>query len=390
MAGCAWGPGICLLLLGCFFWERGLAAADYDDYGPNSTDAEQHALSNGLCPRAVPGQAVWRNGTLFLAIPAASRLQLSSRLITVLLPSTYTAVFLVGLPLNGLALWVLATRVEKLPSTIFLMNLAAVDLLLGFLLPFKIAYYFLGNHWPFGEGLCRFTSAAFYGNMSCSMLLLACISVDRYLAVAHPFFARSCRSRPFAVGTCSAVWVAAALLVVPLTCHRQSFPLNGTTLTLCHDVLPRGQEAEYYYYYFLCLVACGFLAPLLTMVLSSTAMLRVLLGSGQKYATAIKLTVLVLSTMVAFYTPSNVLLLLHYAHSCSQRRGTFYVAYMVSLALTTCNTCADPFVYYYVSEEFRAKVRGRLFGRRESSAFSLKTSKETLPPPRTSHSHSLA
>ncbi|KAL8177955.1 UNVERIFIED_CONTAM: hypothetical protein K2H54_024224 [Gekko kuhli] len=384
MAGCTWGPGLCLLLLGCC-WEPGRAAADYDDYGPNSTNDEQPPLSNGLCPRAIPGQVVCHNGTLFLTIPAASRLQLGSLLITLLLPAAYTAVFLVGLPLNGLALWVLATHVEKLPSTVFLMNLAAVDLLLGLLLPFKIAYYFLGNHWPFGEGMCRFTTAAFYGNMYGSMLLLACISVDRYLAIAHPFFARSCRSPAVAVGTCSVVWVAAALSVVPLTLHRQSFPLNGTLLTMCHDVLPRDQEAGYYYYYFLCLVACGFLAPLLTMVLSSSAMLRVLMGSGEKYATAIKLTVLVLSTMVAFYTPSNVLLLLHYTRSCSQHQGDLYVAYIISLALTTCNTCADPFVYYYVSEEFRAKVRGRLFRRRKSSTISLKTSKETLPL-RSSHS----
>ncbi|XP_015280132.1 PREDICTED: proteinase-activated receptor 4 [Gekko japonicus] len=384
MAGCTWGPRFCLLLLGCL-WKLALAAVDYDDYEPNSTDDGQPHLSNGLCPRAIPGQEVWHNGTLFLTIPAASRLQLSSLLITLLLPSAYTAVFLVGLPLNGLALWVLATHVEKLPSTIFLMNLAAVDLLLGLLLPFKIAYYFLGNHWPFGEGMCRFTTAAFYGNMYGSMLLLACISVDRYLGIAHPFFARSCRSLAVATGTCSVVWVAAVLFVVPLTLRRQSFPLNGTVLTVCHDVLPHVQEAGYNYYYFLCLVACGFLAPLLTMVLSSSAMLRVLLGSGEKYATAIKLTVLVLSTVVAFYTPSNVLLLLHYAHSCSQHQGALYVAYIVSLALTTCNSCADPFVYYYVSEEFRAKVRARLFHRRKSSTVSLKTSKETLPL-RSSHS----
>ncbi|XP_060089086.1 LOW QUALITY PROTEIN: proteinase-activated receptor 4 [Heteronotia binoei] len=313
-------------------------------------------LPLGCGPRAIPGQVVRHNGTLFLAIPAASRLQLSSRLFTLLLPCAYLAIFLVGLPLNGLALVVLAAHVEKLPSTVFLMNLAVADLLLALLLPFKIAYYFLGNHWPFGEGMCRFAAAAFYGNMYGSMLLLACISVDRYLAVAHPFFARSCRSLALATGTCAVVWLAAVLLVVPLTLHRQSFPLNGTGLTVCHDVLPRVQEAGYYYYYFLCLVTCGFLAPLLAMVLSSGATLRALLGSGERYATAIKLTALVLSTMLVFYTPSNVLLLLHYTDSCSQRQeGTLYVAYMVSLALTACNSCADPFVYYYASEEFRAK-----------------------------------
>ncbi|XP_063146712.1 proteinase-activated receptor 4 [Candoia aspera] len=378
-----------ILLLVCCWKGSAAVSADYDDYSFNGTDDNQPMGQNGLCPRAIPAQRVIENNSTFLRISKASHVPLGSPLTVVLLPSFYTLIFLIGLPANALALWVLTTRVEKLPSTIFLINLATADLLLCLLLPLKISYYFLGNHWPFGEAMCRFTTTAFYGNMYCSILLLTCISVDRYVAVAHPFFARSFRSSAFAMGTCAAVWVVAALFTLPLTLFRQSFPLYRTKQTICHDVLPWEEEVKYYYYYFIILIACGFLTPLLIMVLSSGVTLWVLLGSREKYALAAKLTALMLISVMTFYSPSHILLLLHYSHSCLRHDGTVYVVYIVSLALSTCNSCVDPFIYYYVSEEFRSNVKRRLFGHWTDSAVSVKTLKETLPSKNSHRSQSL-
>ncbi|XP_063003439.1 proteinase-activated receptor 4 [Elgaria multicarinata webbii] len=374
------GPTVPLLLLLCMPLLRA-TTLDYDNYDSNVTEAPGPASQGGFCPRSIPAEKVAdANNVTFLRLPAAARDALGSPLTVLVLPAFYSLVSLVGLPANGLALWVLATRVEKLPSTVFLINLATADLLLCSLLPLKAAYYFLGNHWPFGEAMCRFTTAAFYGNMYCSILLLACISVDRYLAVAHPFFARSCRSPAIAAATCAGVWAAATLFTLPLTLFRQSFPLHGSRQTLCHDALPREEEAtRATSSYFIALVACGFLAPLLLMAFCSGATLRVLLRNGQRYATAVKLMALVLATVTALYTPSHVLLLLHHAHACTGTQATLYVAYMASLAVSTCNSCIDPFIYYYASEEFRVKVRGRLFGPRKGLAVSRKTLKETLP-----------
>ncbi|NXH15720.1 PAR4 protein, partial [Bucco capensis] len=328
------------------------------------------------CPRAIPGEKTTINNITYLLLQQAARAQLASTVTVLLIPCLYSLVFLLGLPANALALWVLATRAEKLTSTVFLLNLAIADLLLTLVLPFKIIYYFLGNHWPFGEGLCRLTTAAFYGNMYCSVLLLTCISVDRYLAVVHPFFSRSFRTPALAACTCAAVWLCAALLTLPLTLQQQSYPLYGAELTLCHDVLPRHEEDGYYFYYFTCLIVCAFLSPLLVMLFSYCSVLRALLRSGKRYSYSVKLTALVLFTLVAFYTPSNVLLLVHYSSYSCKLYGKLYISYMVSLAVSAFNSCADPFVYYYVSEDFREKVRRKFFRHSKQTTTSLKTSKE--------------
>ncbi|NXU50318.1 PAR4 protein, partial [Turnix velox] len=329
-----------------------------------------------VCPRAIPGEKATINNVTYLWLQEATRSQLGSAITVRLIPCLYTLVFLLGLPSNGLALWVLATRAEKLTSTIFLMNLAAADLLLVSVLPFKIFYYFLGNNWPFGEGLCRLSTAFFYGNMYCSVLLLTCISLDRYLAVVHPFFSRSFRTPALATCTCCAIWLCTITLTLPLMLQQQSYPLYGADLTLCHDVLPRQEDDEFYFYYFICLITCAFLAPLFLMLFSYCSVLRALLRSGKRYSYSIKLTALVLFTLVAFYTPSNVLLLVHYSSYKSKLYGNLYMSYMLSLAISTFNSCADPFVYYYVSEDFREKVRRSFFSHRKQNTTSLKTSKE--------------
>ncbi|KAI6072246.1 Proteinase-activated receptor 4 [Aix galericulata] len=367
------------LVLCCACWGLCLAFPDYDDYSQNATNEQVVTPEITPCPRAIPGEKITINNITYLLIHNATRSQLNSVVTVRLIPCLYALVFLVGLPSNGLALWVLATRAEKLTSTVFLMNLAAADLLLILVLPFKIFYYFLGNNWPFGEGLCRVTTAFFYGNMYCSVLLLTCISVDRYLAVVHPFFSRSFRTPAFAACTCTAIWLCAAVLTLPLILQQQSYPLYRANNTLCHDVVPRHEDDGYYFYYFICLIACAFLAPLVVMLFSYCSVLRALLDNGKRYTYSMKLTALVLFTLVAFYTPSNVLLLVHYSSYHSKLHGNLYISYMVSLAISTFNSCADPFVYYYVSEDFRDKVRRRFFNHSKKTTMSLKTSKETLP-----------
>ncbi|KAM8960479.1 proteinase-activated receptor 4 [Pelodytes ibericus] len=363
---------------------------DYDDYSNEDQSNATETLENILCPRSFPGNIIYKENKTFVSISKSSREHLSSSITVMLIPSIYTVVFLVGLPSNSLALWVLATKVKKMTSTIFLMNLAAADLLLILVLPFKISYYFLGNNWIFGEMMCRSLTIFFYGNMYCSILLLMSISVDRYLAVVHPFFSRTFRSKTFAIGMCIASWIIAVLSTLPLATVQQSYSLVETELTLCHDVLSREEKAEYLFNYFMCLIVMCFLLPLGIIIFCYASVIRALVLSGDKYAYAVKLTSLVLIIVIIFLTPSNVVLLLHYSEHCLYTFGDLYGVYMICLAVSSVNSCVDPFVYYYVSEEFREKVLHQFRKRSKMSITSLKTSKDVLPAScSTSHSHSV-
>ncbi|XP_073448993.1 proteinase-activated receptor 4 isoform X1 [Aquarana catesbeiana] len=371
--GCLWSFSIPILLH--VLLSRSLATQDYDDYlnegEPNATTT----CENVLFPRSFRGEL---NNT-FLSISATSMDYLKSPITVLVIPFIYTLVFLVGLPANGIALWVLMTKVKKMTSTVFLMNLAVADLLLILVLPFKILYYFMGNNWIFGELMCRAVTSFFYGNMYCSVLLLMSISIDRYLAVVHPFFSRRFRSQAFAIAICSISWLISVLCTIPLTTIQQSYLLQNADITVCHDALPRQEQEDYLFYYFMTTIVVCFILPLVIIIICYISVIQALISSGEKYAHAIKLSVLVLVIVIIFLTPSNVVLLIHYSKHCLKSYGNLYAVYMVCLTVSAINSCVDPFVYYYVSEEFRDKVRHRFRKSSKISITSVKTSKDTLP-----------
>ncbi|KAH0514310.1 Proteinase-activated receptor 4 [Microtus ochrogaster] len=136
---------------------------------------------------------------------------------------------------------------------------------------------------------------------------------------------------------------------------------------LCHDALPLARQTSHWRPDFTCLAMLGCFLPLLVMGLCYGATLHALAASGQRNSHALRLTALVLASAVAPFTPSNMLLVLHYSNQSSEAWGDLYGAYMPSLALSTLKSCVDPFIYYYVSHEFRDKLRAMLCRQPETS-----------------------
>ncbi|XP_068181525.1 proteinase-activated receptor 4 [Antennarius striatus] len=283
------------------------------------------------------------------------------------IPVLYLLAFLVGLPSNLLALWILLFRTKALPSTVLLINLTAADCLLLLALPFRIAYHFRGNHWDLGEPFCRVVMAMFYGNMYGSVLCLALVAADRYVALVHPFHAMVLRSRRTSLYLTAAVWTAVLAAMLPLLVSRQTYFLDELRITTCHDALPEEEQENYFLPYFATLFTFCFLLPFGVMMFCNGAVLRALLAEGRRYDHAVRVIVLVLVAVVVCLLPSNILLLLTYADSSLDGDGDdIYVPYMVSLAVSTFNSCIDPFIFYYVSVEFREKTRTALCCRDDS------------------------
>ncbi|XP_041060577.1 proteinase-activated receptor 3-like isoform X4 [Carcharodon carcharias] len=285
---------------------------------------------------------------------------LTSAITTALTPALYIIIFVIGLPTNGMAMYNLITKVQWLPSTIFLINLATADLLLILVLPFKISYHLLGNDWLFGEGLCRTMTAFFYGNMYCSILLLTFISLDRYFALVHPFLSKRFRDNRFAVCSCSVIWVLVVISMLPFLLQRQSYPIQELNITTCHDVLPRKLQSGYFFYYFVCLVVFGFLIPCFVTIFCSVAIIRALMVSEQQFGKAIRTMMLVLIVYLVCFTPSNIILLIHHSEYHLTDSSDLYLFYMICLVLSTFNNCIDPFIYCCISDEFRDKVRSMI------------------------------
>jgi len=300
--------------------------------------------------------------------------QIQSYRTTLVIPLICLSAFLIGLPTNTLALWLLVQRTKKLPSTILLINLTTCDLLLLLVLPFRIVYHFLGNNWTFGEPFCRIVIALFYGNMYGSVVCLALIAVDRYVALVHPFDAKTFRSNKNSIYMSVLVWTVVVAAAVPLLASKQSYNIKNLSITTCHDALPLEEQEKYFLPYFATLFSLCFLLPLLVVLFCYSAVIRTLMAEGQHFAHAVRVTVLMLMVFIVCLLPSNVLLLLHYSKS-DFANNDLYVPYLITLSLSTFNSCIDPFIFYYVSKDFRQRLKDalRCFGSDSESSSESRT-----------------
>uniref|UniRef100_G3NKJ3 Neurotensin receptor 1 (high affinity) n=1 Tax=Gasterosteus aculeatus TaxID=69293 RepID=G3NKJ3_GASAC len=134
----------------------------------------------------------------------------------------YTVLFAVGSVGNSITLYTLLTKktLQNLQSTVHyhLASLAVSDLLILVLsMPIEL-YNFIWIHypWAFGDAACR---GYYFLRDSCSYataLNIASLSVERYMAICHPFKAKSIMSRSRTKKLISAMWLASFALAVPM------------------------------------------------------------------------------------------------------------------------------------------------------------------------------
>ncbi|XP_066572362.1 proteinase-activated receptor 4-like [Amia ocellicauda] len=301
-------------------------------------------------------QSGCENGVIVNTLNKTTENLLTDQVSTLIIPILYTVVVVVGLPANILALWVLLTKVKRLPGTILLINLAIADVLLLLFLPFKIVYYFMGSRWIFGEAMCRVVTAAFYGNMYGSILCLMFISIYRYISVVHPFSVQRIRSKKLAISVSIMTWAIAVAAMVPFVAIKQSYHINNTSMITCHDALPTDLKTNLFAYYFTSLTAFGFILPFLSILICYVSIICSLSRQKKSFARTVKICAIVLTVFMVCYIPSHVILLLHYNRDQVLQDSRLYRPYMVSLVLSTFNSSIDPFLYLYVSDHFRANV----------------------------------
>ncbi|XP_060129523.1 lysophosphatidic acid receptor 4-like [Zootoca vivipara] len=244
------------------------------------------------------------------------------------------------------------TKSAAEPANVFLVNLAAIDLLFVLTLPFRIAYHALRNDWVFGEALCKITGCLFFANLYGSSLFLACICLERYVAVVHPLRHLRLRQLRYRVTAAVGVWavLAAAVLYLALRGPLTSRFPDGRTACLENFSSSswRGRISSVSLF----AAAVGFLLPLFLIGMQP--------GSRAVRRKALRTVLVVLGVFLVCFAPYHLVQMVHtlgragVLGGCPLIRAT-YVARRLTMALTSLNACLDPLVYYFAAERFAWK-----------------------------------
>ncbi|XP_072715815.1 proteinase-activated receptor 3 isoform X1 [Ciconia boyciana] len=324
---------------------RGIAARDYDYIPPYAIEGETttiHIREHKCSSKKL-------NDSTLTEVNNTTLEYLTSSLSTKLIPAIYLSAVLLGVPSNAIILWMLLFRIRSVCTAILYTNLAVSDLLFCIMLPFKIAYHINGNNWIFGEMMCRTTTAVFYGNMYCSILLLTCISVSRYVAIVHPFTYKSLPKRAYAIAVCATVWTIVFLYMLPLCIMQQIYYVKQLDIYTCHDVHNACETiSSFQFYYYVSLAIFGFLIPLATIVFCYVSIIQTL--KTHEWFWYVKVSLLILTIFAICFVPSNIILIIHHINYYYYNTDGLYSFYLIALCLSSLNSCLDPFLYFLMSK----------------------------------------
>ncbi|KAM3663113.1 P2Y purinoceptor 4 [Ammospiza nelsoni] len=286
----------------------------------------------------------------------------------ILLPVSYSIVFVAGLPLNSWALWMFISRMRPWnATTTYMVNLALSDTLYVLSLPTLVYYYADRNNWPFGTGLCKIVRFLFYANLYSSILFLTCISVHRYMGICHPIRSLKWVKTKHARIICVAAWLAVIICLIPNLIFVTTSSKGNTTL--CHDTT-KPEEFDHYVHYSSSIMALLFGVPFLVIVLCYCLMAKRLckpsfsspgLRMPSYKRRSIKMIIVVLAVFAICFVPFHITRTLYYTSRYFQADcrtlNIINFSYKITRPLASINSCLDPILYFMVGDKYRGRLR---------------------------------
>ncbi|XP_047716379.1 C-C chemokine receptor type 6 isoform X1 [Prionailurus viverrinus] len=315
-------------------------------------------------------------------------------------PIAYSLICVFGLLGNVLVVVTFAFyKKAKSMTDVYLLNMAIADILFVLTLPFWAVSHATGE-WIFSNATCKLIKGIYAINFNCGMLLLTCVSMDRYIAIVQATKSFRLRSRTLAHrrAICLVVWVASVLISGWTFTFNQKYDVHGSYV--CE---PRYQAVSDPIRWKLLMLGLqllfGFFIPLVFMMFCYTFIVKTLVqAQNSKRHKAIRVIIAVVLAFLACQIPHNMVLLVTAAQlgrmnrSCQGARLLGY-SQNVTEVLAFLHCCLNPVLYAFIGQKFRSyflkivkdlwcvrrkqKVSGFSCSRLHSEAFTSRQNSET-------------
>ncbi|XP_044039132.1 prostaglandin D2 receptor 2-like [Siniperca chuatsi] len=279
----------------------------------------------------------------------------------------------IGIVENLLILIVVGFHVRRSIISIWILNLAASDLLATASLPFFTLYMARGHTWTLGTTFCRIHSSIFFLNMFVSGFLLAAISMDRCLVVLRPVWAQNYRSTRLVGRICGVIWALAVFCTIPFYIFRDTITQPDGKIQCYYNYsqflpakLPpfdleslckQRKEALAFMKLFL-----AFLIPLLIIIVSYAAVNSRLARRGcRRPFHFVRLVVAVVVSFVLCWAPYHLFIIMEVMASSGHLMQKFAARALPTAAtIGFLNSVLNPILYVFSCRDLRNKIRHSL------------------------------
>ncbi|XP_071383960.1 somatostatin receptor type 5-like isoform X1 [Centroberyx affinis] len=302
----------------------------------------------------------------------------------------YITVFIVGLLGNTLVIYVVVRYAKmKTVTNMYILNLALADELYILGIPFLGTQGVL-SYWPYGEFFCKVCMTADAMSQFTSTFCLTVMSIDRYLAVVHPIRSAKWRRPQVAKVFNGMVWVVSFLVVLPVTIYSDVQDMFYS----CNMSWPEPQNL-WSTAFILYTSILGFFGPLLVICLCyllivikvRSAGVRVGLTKRRKSERKVtRMVVIIVLVFVLCWLPFFLTNMVNLVYIIPENNTTATV-YFFLVILTYVNSCANPLLYGFLSDNFKQSFRKVLCFHKANGvgAIDLAGGRQTAPQEKTAN-----
>eukprot|EP00079_Xenopus_tropicalis_P036649 XP_017950420.1 PREDICTED: C-X-C chemokine receptor type 6 [Xenopus tropicalis] len=258
------------------------------------------------------------------------------------LPILYSVTCITGLVGNLLIIIIYAfyEKMKTLTDT-FMVNLAMADILFLCTLPF-LAYQ-AAEGWIFGNLMCKIIRGGYRINLYSSMLILTCITFDRFISITQAKKLKISHSKKHRWGklVCVIVWTVSLILAVP----QFMFSKSNDKMECFETYL----EGHLHLIVNSFQMTVGFFVPLAAMIFCYTFIIKTLIFSSnfQKHK-SLKIIFLVVIAFIVTQLPYNIAILCHVLYKTINAK-----VLVITEAIAYLHACINPILYFFVGIKFR-------------------------------------
>lgn len=265
----------------------------------------------------------------------------------------YSITFILGVPGNGLVIWVAIFKMKTVSSVWFL-NLAIADLICNLALILRIVQWAMIFEDDFDLNLCEIGMIVITINMFSSVYFLTVISIDRCVSIMWPFWSRIYRTRRVASMVAALTWLLCVLSSIPHVIHNFTHEESSDCFPRYDAWLVMEEDNRKVDKMLIIRNICMFSFPFIVIIISYVLIVHKVKSVKRSKNPQKHLRVIVAVVLCFFvcWFPYNTWPLVTAFYQTKHWKANMIIS-ETCVCLAYFNSCVNPIVYVFFSQDFK-------------------------------------
>ncbi|XP_063797767.1 C3a anaphylatoxin chemotactic receptor-like [Pseudophryne corroboree] len=273
----------------------------------------------------------------------------------------YSLTFILGIPGNGLVIWIAGFKMKNVNAVWFL-NLAIADFICCIILPLKIADWAMYLKGDFAYTLCQVSTGILFITMCASVNFLVAMSIDRCVSIMWPIWSKIHITPKCVRNSSVIIWCLSLILSLPHVIFNKLY----FDISECSGKLVLAVSSSYITNMKITRLVTMFVIPFTFIIVCYLLIFFKLIKVKRPNKSQRPYRIITAVVMCFFICrfPYYTLPLIPIHTAFLERGNTVYV---MCVCLAYFNSCINPILYVFIGQDFKKSLMHSIPSRLESA-----------------------